>query len=171
MTQEPLYPEGHPKRIQQDSQRNNTTTPSYSKKKKKKKNDKILPASGDPGIEKPPDNDNEVSISDVKLNLVMNNHLLIMKKIMMRFMNTLKQIIKKQTMMLRQSQQLILITHNPRIHDMIKEALLLENTVKKENRGLKNLCLFHLPQLKRMMMKNLNALLKCRGQSFCALAD
>ena len=31
MTQEPLYPEGHPKRIEQDSQRNNTTTPSSSK--------------------------------------------------------------------------------------------------------------------------------------------
>ena len=35
MTQEPLYPEGHPKRIEQDSQRNNTTTPSSSKKKKR----------------------------------------------------------------------------------------------------------------------------------------
>ena len=32
MTQEPLYPEGHPKRIEQDSQRNNTTAPSSSKK-------------------------------------------------------------------------------------------------------------------------------------------
>jgi len=37
MTQEPLYPEGHPKRIEQDSQRANTSAPSYSKKKKKKK--------------------------------------------------------------------------------------------------------------------------------------
>ena len=37
MTQEPLYPEGHPKRIEQDSQRNNTTAPSPSKKKKKEK--------------------------------------------------------------------------------------------------------------------------------------
>ena len=38
MTQEPLYPEGHPKRIEQDSQINNTSAPSPSKKKKKKKN-------------------------------------------------------------------------------------------------------------------------------------
>ena len=37
MTQEPLYPKGHPKRIEQDSQRNNIDVPSSSKKKKKKK--------------------------------------------------------------------------------------------------------------------------------------
>ena len=32
MTQEPLYPEGHPKRIEQDSQRANTDARSLSKK-------------------------------------------------------------------------------------------------------------------------------------------
>ena len=37
MTQEPLYPEGHRKRIEQDSQRTNVDAPSPSKKKKKKK--------------------------------------------------------------------------------------------------------------------------------------
>ena len=42
MTQEPLYPEGHPKRIEQDSQRINVDAPSPSKKKKEKKNDSIL---------------------------------------------------------------------------------------------------------------------------------
>ena len=36
MTQEPLYPEGNPKRIEQDSQRNNTSAPSPSKKKEEK---------------------------------------------------------------------------------------------------------------------------------------
>ena len=36
MTQEPLYPEGHPKRIEQDSQRNNIDVPSSSKKEKRK---------------------------------------------------------------------------------------------------------------------------------------
>ena len=66
MTQEPLYPEGHPKRIKQDSPRNNTTTPSLSKNKNKKKSDKILHASSKPEVEKSPDNDNEVSISDAK---------------------------------------------------------------------------------------------------------
>ena len=43
MTQELLYPEGHHKRIEQDSQRINTDAPSPSKKnKKKKKNDRTL---------------------------------------------------------------------------------------------------------------------------------
>ena len=35
MTQEPLYPEGHPKRTEQDSQRINIDAPSPSKKNKK----------------------------------------------------------------------------------------------------------------------------------------
>ena len=34
MTQEPFYPEGHPKRIEQDSQRINTDAPSPFKKEK-----------------------------------------------------------------------------------------------------------------------------------------
>ena len=36
MTQEPLYPEGRLKRVEQDSQRNNVDAPSPSKKKKEK---------------------------------------------------------------------------------------------------------------------------------------
>ena len=36
MTQEPLYPEGHPKRIEQDSQRNNIDAPSLLKRRKRK---------------------------------------------------------------------------------------------------------------------------------------
>ena len=66
MTQEPLYPEGHPKRIEQDSQRGNTSAPSSSRKKKKRKNDTTSHAPSEPEIEKPPDNDNEVSISDAE---------------------------------------------------------------------------------------------------------
>ena len=66
MTQEPLYPEGHPKRIEHNSQRNHTTAPSPSKKNKKNKNDRTLHASSEPEVEKPPDNDNEVSIFDVE---------------------------------------------------------------------------------------------------------
>ena len=37
MTQEPLYPEGHPKGIEQDSQKINSDASSPYKKKKKKK--------------------------------------------------------------------------------------------------------------------------------------
>ena len=36
MAQEPLYPEGHPKRVEQDSQRINTDAPSPSNKRKRK---------------------------------------------------------------------------------------------------------------------------------------
>ena len=66
MNQEPLYPNVYPKRIEQDSQRVNTDVPSPSKKKKKKKNDRTLHASSEPEVEKPPDNDNEVSIFDAE---------------------------------------------------------------------------------------------------------
>ena len=41
MTREPLYPEGRPKRIEQDSQRNKIDAPSSSKRKKKK-NDRTV---------------------------------------------------------------------------------------------------------------------------------
>ncbi|KAI4974815.1 hypothetical protein ZWY2020_048422 [Hordeum vulgare] len=43
MTQEPLYPEGHPKRIEQDSQGVSTDAPSHPRKKKR--DDRNLPAS------------------------------------------------------------------------------------------------------------------------------
>ena len=61
MTQEPLYPEGHPKRIEQDSQRNNLEAPSSSKKKKKK-NARTLHASSEPTVDTP-ENPNDISIS------------------------------------------------------------------------------------------------------------
>ena len=64
MTREPLYPEGHPKRIEQDSQRNNIDAPSPSKRKKKK-NDRTLHASSEP-ITETPENPNDISISDAE---------------------------------------------------------------------------------------------------------
>ena len=63
MTQEPLYPEGHPKRIEQDSQRNNVDAPSPSKKKKK--NDSTLHSSSEP-VADTPENPNDISISDAE---------------------------------------------------------------------------------------------------------
>jgi hypothetical protein len=66
MTQEPLYPEGHPKRIEQDSQRINVDAPSPSRKKKKKKNDRTLHTSSEPEVEKPMEDNNDVSISDAE---------------------------------------------------------------------------------------------------------
>ena len=64
MTQEPLYPEGHPKRIEQDSQRNNIDAPSPSKRKKKK-TDRTSHASSEP-ITEPPENPNDISMSDAE---------------------------------------------------------------------------------------------------------
>ena len=66
-TQEPLYPEGHPKRIEQDSQRNNIDAPSPSKRKKKK-NDRTLHASSEP-LAETPKNPNDISISDASDNV------------------------------------------------------------------------------------------------------
>ena len=84
MTQEPLYPEGHPKRAEQDSQRTNVDTPSPSKKKKKK-NDMTLHASSQPVVDTP-ENPNDISISDAEHNLVMNMNLVIMLMIMFKLM-------------------------------------------------------------------------------------
>ena len=63
-THEPLYPEGHPKRIEQDSQRTNIDAPSPSKRKTKK-NDRTLHASSEPIAETPQD-PNDISISNVE---------------------------------------------------------------------------------------------------------
>ena len=59
-----MYPEGHPKRIEQDSKRNNVDAPSPSKKKKKK-NDRTLHASSEPVVDTPV-NSNDVYISDAE---------------------------------------------------------------------------------------------------------
>ena len=64
MTEEPLYHEGHPKRIEQDSQRINVDAP-RSSKKKKQKNDRTLHASSEP-VANTPENPNDISISDAK---------------------------------------------------------------------------------------------------------
>ena len=64
MTQEPLYPHGHPKRVEQDSQRINTDTPSPSNKRKKRTN-RTLHASSGPILDTPK-NPNDISISDAK---------------------------------------------------------------------------------------------------------
>ena len=63
MTQEPLYPEAHPKRVEQDSQRINTDAPSPSNKKKNKTN-RTLHASESAiaTLENP----NDISISNVE---------------------------------------------------------------------------------------------------------
>ncbi|KAK1607149.1 hypothetical protein QYE76_030822 [Lolium multiflorum] len=56
-TQDPLYPEGHPKRVEQDSQRTETSAPS---KKKKKKHKTVVESS------EPVNDPNSISISDAE---------------------------------------------------------------------------------------------------------
>ena len=65
MTHEPLYPEGHSKRAEQDPQRINTDAPSPSNKKKKK-TDRTLHASSEPVIDTP-ENPNDICISDAEI--------------------------------------------------------------------------------------------------------
>ncbi|KAI5014236.1 hypothetical protein ZWY2020_055626 [Hordeum vulgare] len=62
MTQEPLYPEGHPKRIDQDSQGINADTPSHPKEKKK--DDRNLHASSPNTVT--PQEPNDISASDAE---------------------------------------------------------------------------------------------------------
>ena len=64
MTQKPLYPEGHSKRIEQDSQRNKIDAPSSSKRKKQK-NDRTFHASSEPVVDTT-ENPNDISISDAE---------------------------------------------------------------------------------------------------------
>ena len=89
VTQEPLYPEGHPKRIEQDSHRTKVDTPSPSKKKKKK-NDRNLHASSEP-IAETPENPNDISISDAETQSG-NEHNL-MKMLLMMFMMMLNLVM------------------------------------------------------------------------------
>ncbi|KAI4983771.1 hypothetical protein ZWY2020_025637 [Hordeum vulgare] len=62
MAQEPLYPEGHPKRIDQDSRGINADTPSHPKEKKK--DDRDLHASSPNTIT--PEEPNDISASDAE---------------------------------------------------------------------------------------------------------
>ncbi|KAI4982697.1 hypothetical protein ZWY2020_023189 [Hordeum vulgare] len=62
MTQEHLYPEGHPKRIEQDSQGVSTEAPSHPRKRKK--DDRNLHASNPVAVT--PENPNDISVSDAE---------------------------------------------------------------------------------------------------------
>ncbi|KAI4975549.1 hypothetical protein ZWY2020_049156 [Hordeum vulgare] len=62
MTQEPLYPEGHPKRIEQDSQGVSTDAPSHPRKKKK--GNRNLHASNP--VAAAPESPNDASVSDAE---------------------------------------------------------------------------------------------------------
>ena len=153
MTQEPLYPEGHPKRVEQYSQRTNVDAPSPSKKKKKK-NDRTLHASSEPIIDTP-ENPNDISISDAKTqsgdehepsaNVNDNVHV---------------DAQPSNNNDVEIEPDVDLDNHNQRINAMIRETSLLGNMVKKENHGFRNPCLFLPNHPRKRMMRILSALLK-----------
>ena len=153
MTQEPLYPEGHPKRIEQDSQRNNVDAPSPSKKKKKK-NDRTLHASSEPVVDTP-ENPNDISISDAETQSgdehepsddVNDN------------VHVDAQPSNNNDVEIEPA--IDLDNHNQRINVMIKDTLLLGSTVKKENHGFRNPCPFLLNHPRKRMTRILSALLE-----------
>ena len=51
-----------------------------------------------------------------------------------------------------------------------KRDFVARKHIREREPWFKTPCLFHLNQLRKRMMTNLNALLKCLGQSFSALA-
>ena len=91
MTQEPLYLDGHPKRVEHDSQRINTDAPSPSNKRKKKTN-RTLHVSSEPVIDTPK-NPMMFLLMMSRHNLVMNMNLVIMLIMMFMLMLNLVMIM------------------------------------------------------------------------------
>jgi hypothetical protein len=169
MTQEPLYPEGHPKRIEQDSQRNNTDAPSPSKKKKK--NDRTLHTSSEPEIEIPPEDNNDVSISDAETQSGNEHSPSDNEKDNDDVHEDTQPDNEKQPDNDVEIQPAIDLdnpqTENKRYD---KRDFVARKHGEKENHWSKNPCPFHLNPLRKRTMKSLSVLLKCLGQSFCVLA-
>ena len=110
-------------------------------------------ASSEPEIEKPPDN-NDVSISDAETQCG-NEH-------SPSDNEKYNDDVHEDTQLDKDKEPTVdLDNPQPKNKRYDKKTLLLENMVRKEDHGFKNLCPFHLSQLKRKMMKNLNILLKC----------
>ena len=153
MTQEHLYPEGHPKRIEQDSQRINIDKPSPSNKKKKK-TDRTLHASSEPVIDTP-ENPNDISISDAQTQSG-NEH---------EPSDNVNDDVHDDAQPSNDNDVEIepaIDLDNPQSKNqlMIRETLLLGSTVRKENHGFRNPCLFLRNQPRKRMMRILSALLK-----------
>ena len=161
MTQEPLYPKGNPKRIEQDSQRVNTDAPSPSRKKKKKKNDRTLHASSELEIEKPPDKDNEIAISDAETQFGNEHSPTDNEKYNDEVHEDSQPTNNKEPDNdIEIEPPVDLDNPQPKNKRYDKRDFVARKHGKEREPWVKNLCLFHPSQLKRMMMKNLNALLK-----------
>ena len=151
MTQDPLYPEGHPKIIEQDSQRNNIDVPSSSKKKKK--NDRTMQTSGEP-IAEPPDNPNDISMSDAETQSG-NEH--DPNENVNDDVHNNAQPSNDNDVEIEPAVDL----DNPQSKNQrYDKTSLLGTTVKKENHGFSNPCLFLLNHPRKRIMRILSALLK-----------
>ena len=151
MTQEPLYPEGHPKRIEQDSQRSNTDMPSSSKRKKKK-NDRTLQTSSEP-IAEPSENPNDISISDAETQSG-NEH----EPSENNNNDDDAQPSNDNDVEVEPAVDL----DNPQSKNQCyeKRDFVARKHYKKENHGFRNPCLFLLSHPRKRMMRILSALLK-----------
>ena len=142
-----MYPEGHPKRIEQDFQRTNVDAPSPSKKKKKK-NYRTLHASNEPVVDTR-ENPNDISIFNDETqsgdehepsdNVNDNVHVDAQPS------NT-NEVEVEPAVDLDNPQ-----SKNQRYDK--RETLLLGNMVKKENHGFRNPCLFLPNHPRKQMMR------------------
>ena len=117
--------------------------------------------SSEPEIENPPDNDNEVSISDAETQSGNEHSPSDNEKDNDVVHENTQKNNKEPDNDVEREPPVDLDNPQPKNKRYDKSDFVARNMVKKENNGFKNLCIFHLSQLKRMMMKNLNALLKC----------
>ena len=125
-----MYPEGHDKRIEQDSQRVNE--PSAPSEKKKKKHKTVVESS------EPVNDPNSISVSDAETesgnehnNDNANNN------------DKYKNANSDQEEIEEEPENML------KIKSTLKKILLLRNMVMKENLGSKNQCLFLLRNLKQ----------------------
>ncbi|KAI4991126.1 hypothetical protein ZWY2020_039497 [Hordeum vulgare] len=150
MTREPLYPEGHPKRIDQDSQGINAHTPSHpKKKKKKKKDDRNLHVSSPNTVT--PEEPNDISASDAETQSG-DEH---------EPGDNMDSDVHNNAQPSNYKDVEIEPTVNPDTHnlrDTIRMTSLLGSMAKKGRHGFRDLCPFLLSHPRKRMMRILSAL-------------
>ena len=161
MTQEPLYPEGHPKRIEQDSQRINIDAPSPPSNKKKRKTDRTFHASGEPIIDTP-ENPNDISISDAEAQSGNEQEpsANVYDDVHFDAQPSNDNDVEVEPAVDLDNPQ----SKNQRYD---KRDFVARKLGKEENHGFRNPCPFLLNHPRKRMVKNLSALLKCLDLSFC----
>ena len=121
-----------------------------------------MPASSEHEVEKPPDNDNEISISDAKTQSS-NEHSPTDNEKVNDGVHEDSQPTndKEPDNDVEIEPPVDLDNPQPKNKRYDKRDFIARKQGKEREPWIQKLCLFHPSQLKRMMMKNLNALLKC----------